>query len=368
MDGLNSILILEDDVFFMESFRDQIASFLYEVPDDWQQIYLGGQHLYQKQQLPIRISENVLIPHNVNRTHAFALHRRGILHVYQWLTDYVTHSRTPNHHIDHRLGVLHGSGSLRVYAPVQWLAGQFESHSNIKCQTVPTRLWNGHEYSDHTELFVAIIGLHRSGSSSLAGAVHKLGVHMGDRLGGYESSGGFEAVGLSRLCEQAFPFPSTTLTMPSGLLRHQLSRHVRHVQKSARDRGKIAGGKYPHLCAMGEDLKAVCGDGLRCIHINRPIEESIASLVTRSRTMTGRLAASDQQVREVQQWLWKEKQEFLKHNTHLQVEYHDLLASPGKQIDRIARFLGLKPTRRERQAAIDHIRPAFARHTNLRSH
>ena len=29
---------------------------------------------------------------------------------------------------------------------------------------------------------------------------------------------------------------------------------------------------------MGEELKAICGDGLRIVHINRPVEESIESL------------------------------------------------------------------------------------------
>ena len=44
----------------------------------------------------------------------------------------------------------------------------------------------------------------------------------------------------------------------------------------------IAGGKYPHLCAMGEDLIEMLGKDLREIHIDRPLEESIESMKRRS--------------------------------------------------------------------------------------
>ncbi len=37
--------------------------------------------------------------------------------------------------------------------------------------------------------------------------LHHLGVHMGNQLGGYESTGGGEAIGLAKLCERAMPFP-----------------------------------------------------------------------------------------------------------------------------------------------------------------
>ncbi len=71
---------------------------------------------------------------------------------------------------------------------------------------------------DHSERldvpFVAVIGLHRSGSSCLAGVLHNLGVHMGEMLTGYEPTGGFEAAELMRICESAYPFPSTEPALP----------------------------------------------------------------------------------------------------------------------------------------------------------
>jgi len=62
MDGLRSVLILEDDVTFCDDFSTRLAPFLDRVPDDWHQIYLGGQHLCQRKSPPIRINEEVIRP------------------------------------------------------------------------------------------------------------------------------------------------------------------------------------------------------------------------------------------------------------------------------------------------------------------
>lgn len=42
--------------------------------------------------------------------------------------------------------------------------------------------------------------------------MHHLGVHMGNELGGYEATGGGEAIGLAQLCEKAMRFPKTFAT------------------------------------------------------------------------------------------------------------------------------------------------------------
>ena len=115
-------------------------------------------------------------------------------------------------------------------------------------------------------------------------------------------------------------------------------RWIRNRQREATQRGTIAGGKYPHLCVMGEELTAICGDGLRVIHINRPLEESIESLKRRSRLANGWLRITDEQAEAVQRWLWAGKEAFLKEVAEtslwgcpLTIEYDDLLQDPEKQ-------------------------------------
>jgi hypothetical protein len=206
--------------------------------------------------------------------------------------------------------------------------------------------------------FVAVIGLHRSGSSCLAGVLHNLGVHMGEMLTGYEPTGGFEAAELMRICESAYPFPSTEAALPQTRIVAELSRYVAEVCTTAAGLGsRLAGGKYPQLCAMGAGLRYACGEQLRIVHIDRPLEESIASLKERSRGETGFLAAGDAEVEHLQRWLWHEKQQFLEQVSHVDVTYADLLAAPRREVERVASWLELTPSEEAITKAVEHVRP-----------
>ena len=206
--------------------------------------------------------------------------------------------------------------------------------------------------------FVAVIGLHRSGSSCLAGVLHNLGVHMGERLTGYEPTGGFEAAELMAICESAYPFPSTKPARPQAEIAADLRRYVAKVCAAAAARGnRLAGGKYPHLCAMGDALRHACGGQLRVVHIDRPLVESIASLKGRSRKETGFLAAGDAEVEHLQRWLWQEKLELLRQVPHLDVTFADLLAAPRREVERVASWLEITPSAEAVAKAVAHVRP-----------
>ncbi|QNN24030.1 hypothetical protein HED60_17720 [Planctomycetales bacterium ZRK34] len=201
-------------------------------------------------------------------------------------------------------------------------------------------------------------GLHRSGSSALAGVLHHLGVHLGNKLGGYEPAGGFEAVTLAHLCERAYPFPATELAVPRPQLVRDLSSFVQEKRREAHWKNTLAGGKYPHLCAMGGELKEACGDGLRLIHINRPLDESIASLKKRSARSNDWLRITDEQAEAVQRWLWERKAALLEGVDHLTVEFDDLLSNPAEQVERIIQYLNLTPSEDQIARAIGHVATA----------
>ena len=212
--------------------------------------------------------------------------------------------------------------------------------------------------------FVAVIGLHRSGSSCLAGVLHLLGVHMGDLLGGFEPTGGFEALDLAELCEDVYPFPQTKPRLGHDEVVRRLRRYVVDASRSAAAQGKqLAGGKYPHLCAMGDALREVCGARLRVIHIDRPLDESIASLQTRSRRSSGWIAAKDADAERVQRWLWESKQAFLQQVPHLDVRFADLLADPRAEIERVAGWLRIDRVEYDVARAVAHVRPERATHS-----
>lgn len=75
-DGLQRILITEDDVVF----TDQIANFqsLYrQVPDDWDMLYFGGNHNKHKGwKPPVEISTGVVKLHLTYTTHCIGIHEK----------------------------------------------------------------------------------------------------------------------------------------------------------------------------------------------------------------------------------------------------------------------------------------------------
>lgn len=343
--GIKSIAIFEDDATFCEDFAIMAKEFLSRLPADWQQAYLGGQHLGK----PAKHSPGVVIPRNVNRTHAYCINGRDALaDIYQWLN--AADQWVDTNHVDHHYGRLHKNRRIRAFAPEQWLCGQAAGRSDISCKTPPERWWNTRPPLPST--FVAVIGLHRSGSSCVAMILHKLGVNMGDKLGGYESrkGGGGEAAGLAAICEGAAKFPSANIAS-----RPAADRRLEKWIRQRMSRHKVSGGKYPHLCAFGDTLNATCGPSLRVIHCDRPLEDSIESLKRRSRKCSGWLAASDEQCESVQRWLWGEKQKFLRTCDHLSVEYGRLMSQPESVVDEIISYLNLKPAPQQRQEAIDHV-------------
>src|SRR5690606_19794006 len=82
--------------------------------------------------------------------------------------------------------------------------------------------------------FVAVVGLHSSGSSCLAGVLHHLGVHMGNTFTRSKFNGiGYEAVSLAKLCERAVPFPRVGLVRPAEETREALRRFIEIKQREA---------------------------------------------------------------------------------------------------------------------------------------
>ncbi len=138
--GDETTLILEDDVVFVKSAESEIERFMDAAPDRWGQIYLGGQHTLE----PFRMDDgDVFSCHSVNRTHAYAVSRSVIPRLLQHIQhapDYI-HSEDPSH-IDHQLERAHRRGDWTVFAPVCWIAGQGENHSQINGRYHTEKWWD----------------------------------------------------------------------------------------------------------------------------------------------------------------------------------------------------------------------------------
>jgi len=141
-DGISSLLILEDDALIVPRFAEQFAAFLHIVPQDWDGLMLGGQHLEPPQIIAPRRGEipGLLRVRNGNRTHAYALRGKYLIAAHQHLCDYQDHAKRPRQHVDHRLGMLHKQ--FRIYAPEPWVIGQAAGSSDVATQQWSQRFWN----------------------------------------------------------------------------------------------------------------------------------------------------------------------------------------------------------------------------------
>lgn len=360
--GIESLLLLEDDAICMPDFSRHWSDYLGALPEDWEIAYLGGQHLYAGRHPPRRVNEYVVSPYDVNRTHAWSLRRGGLRIAYGRLTD--VRDWQPGKHIDHRMGQLLHRRGVVAYAPTRWLLGQREGRSNVSGREfASTRFWQGFNIQ-HAEVrpkhvvqpedFVIVVGLHRSGSSCMAGCVARLGVHMGNIFTGCEPDGGYEARDLARLCERAMPFPRFPMRLPGSKILDEVSKWVRQKQKEARKKRRLPGGKYPHLCALGRFFHDLLDEHLHVIHIDRPLDESVASLVRRSgrRVDAARLEA-------VQEFLWEAKRAFLATpDLHtITVQYDDLLEDPSAEMRRVADFLPADVSEQQILDAAAYVKP-----------
>ncbi len=356
--GQERVLIFEDDATFSPGFSEAAERYFDALPAGWTQAYLGGQHLRP----PLAIPGNPLVvkASNINRTHAYAVRgRAGLLRLYRWLESCDQWKNSC--HIDHHFGRLHKAEESGFYAPAVWLCGQAAGRSNISGKDVIERWWGARAATvPDSKQFVAVMGLHRSGSSATAMVLHKLGVSMGDRLGGWErkNGGGGEAVGLAAICERAAKFPRCEIAD-----RREAARQLAGWIRGRMQTRAIAGGKYPHLCAMGPELVAAAGDALRVVVCERPLAESIDSLQRRSRAARGWLAVSDAEAAAVQTWLHGEREAFLRGfpaERVFRVAWAEMLADPAAVAGALVGFLGLEPAPEALAAAAGHIRASVA--------
>lgn len=139
---IDNYIVFEDDAIFRPDFERQLQSFLRDLPQDWEQIYLGGQLYHESKHPPRKVTDQVYVPYNVNRTHGFAVHRRGYEKLYKHLNSVPF---AQEEHIDHHLGRLHESGRLKIYCPARWLVGQDGGPSNISGNNNGATFWTDPE-------------------------------------------------------------------------------------------------------------------------------------------------------------------------------------------------------------------------------
>lgn len=374
-EGWPSVLLMEDDAVCERGFLEDCREYLDNIPPDWDMVYLGGEHLHQRRGRPRRVNDWVYQPFNVNRTHAFGVSRRFAIQLYQWLHvwDQGPQKWIAGFHIDHHLGRIHERMKDRIYCPKYWLIGQRKGPSDISGKKFDRdRYWQSAESlagkDPIQQNFYVILGLHSSGSSCLAGVCYHLGMYLGKKLVGYygrmdgsnrnspDRQCGFEAVGIRDICEKIIPFPEVKPRWAPGRIRNKLQAWINSKRKEGIQAKVKAGCKYPQLCQLGPYLQDILGDHLRVIISDRPVEDSIKSIIKRQPNMDPALLEKHQR------WLAEGRDELaasLPKDQVLRVPYYSLLEDPENWSLKIADFceIPIKAGSETHKAATLYVKP-----------
>ncbi len=359
MDGVKSILLLEDDAVPMANFDRRLKEFIEHLPDDWDGLFLGGQHLKQNLCPPILVNPHVLRCYNVNRTHAWALRGDAIKKTYQFLVQFrnISEDRANRpHHIDHQLGVMHERMEMNFYAPAQWLMAQGAGESDISGDKHERR-WDKH-LNNLARPAVAVMGLPRSGSSCTAGILHALGVHLGGNLSRRDklnAKGYFEAAQLSQQLRKAMNEPEIELQMSESELELILARWYRDSRLRVKDPKVMIGAKHYLLGCVGPSVARAWGYNMKVIVPDRPVEQVIASL-----ERTGWKMGKPENARQIVERTLALREPFLANHPHvLRFNFEDLLTDPRTGVRRIVEFLGIRPSEDQIEQAIAFVDPSL---------
>jgi GR25 family glycosyltransferase involved in LPS biosynthesis len=138
LDGVERLLIIEDDACFHPRAAEWLAMLMPLLPPDWDMFFLGGQHM--KDPAPTA-DARILRATCITRTHAYAIPRRAFPSLIAAVSNLKEYRKNPRWHIDHQFAWGHYHGRWKAYAPAWWLAGQDEGGSDIASASYDRRWW-----------------------------------------------------------------------------------------------------------------------------------------------------------------------------------------------------------------------------------
>lgn len=159
MDGVESVLIFEDDAEPIATFNESFKNFIKELPPDWDGLMLGGQHFGTA---PVQIVPGIVKSRDCGRTHAYGLRGKMLRDTYAMWHSFFNHC-------DYALGPF--TQHYKVYAPDPFLFGQGVNQSQITGRLEPKRFWSGKDQRMKVVLFHC--------TPEIIKKLRALGVHTG---------------------------------------------------------------------------------------------------------------------------------------------------------------------------------------------
>lgn len=191
---------------------------------------------------------------------------------------------------------------------------------------------------------LAVLGLYNSGSTALAGALHRLGVHLGAPFWFCPDDSSpknyYEPwdLGCQLRCWWNEPDLRENTDRPTRIAC--LSTWLR--MRRCLHRG-VVGAKHPMLCLCSDDLLAAWGADTLFVRACRPLEESIVRLQAR-----GWFPHHEDRLQRI---LWQALEGFCARQPHLPVDFQRLRQEPAAVLREIAAYLHLNPTPSQWEAA-----------------
>jgi GR25 family glycosyltransferase involved in LPS biosynthesis len=353
---INSVLILEDDAVCVEGFAEKVQTFWEHLPEDWEMVYLGGQHIQENQGLPRKVNDWVYRPFNVNRCHCYGFRGRKMLaKAYKHLHN-ISEWKVP-HHVDHYLGELHKQVESGLYVPMEWLVAQSEGKSDISGANLKLRQFPNIEETLAPTIdrpCCAVMGTYFSGINTLAGAMKELGLFLGRDLGKLSDTKKplfFEDSYLGKLCRDSYTEPWLEESRPQIDRINHLRRWAGLQCQGMTGDEQWVCGKHPILSLMGPEIMEAWKEP-RFICIDRNPEECYQSM---------------QKVT----WCWhpstakysfalleKSREEFFEKYQPplLRIAYDTMKTEPERFLSDLCNFLQHVPTSQQRQSAVKVIR------------
>lgn len=221
MQDVSSVLVLEDDMAIYEDFAEHLATFLKYLPDDWDGIMLGGQHI--RKATPVNDFCDRCV--NCQRTHAYVVRGRYMRELYRMWCD-----SSSTVHCDWTMGPF--QAKFKVYAPKPFLIGQRGGKSDISGNDDPKKFW---ATARHDAPVVVV----RNATPETMAALRLRGLHHGYRRTG-------------DICH------GLTKIVTARSRTSELRKWLDMIQgECASDRGLIACVNHPEITL--EEVRAVAG-------------------------------------------------------------------------------------------------------------
>jgi hypothetical protein len=252
-DGLDNVLILEDDIFFAPDFENKLVSFIKGLPVEWDQIMLGGQYFDTSKAYDI--SPEVRKVSLCHRAHAYAVRGSFMRYMYSKLC-------ASYGHVDHIMNTF--QERFNVYTPQHFLIGQDGSPSDISgAQASPDLLRNPPDKDTPVFIIAPDLDLHKQvfesglplhfGALAPSGAnahLQKLTERPPKDLTFYISEFLNSSIWYAR---SVYPSKYSTILNPEGLLMEEVMQakgNLNLIYIESMEQLQEAIAKYP----FGEDL------------------------------------------------------------------------------------------------------------------